>query len=160
MIPKSLMIPNCQVWKLSSCDMCELARNSVLQGGYQDAVSSIMKRGSMCLLCPLCLVYAETNIVQNSLIISSHFLRRRAIGWVQTGSERVLPATTSLAPTSQTSGSRTGHQRQTDFVILSVFPIEFFHVAGMRPSSRSCPSYSKASFKSEPCTRCILESCT
>ena len=28
-----------QVWKLSSCDMCELARNSVLQGGYRDAVS-------------------------------------------------------------------------------------------------------------------------
>jgi len=29
-----------QVWKLSSCDMCELARNSVLQGGYQDATKS------------------------------------------------------------------------------------------------------------------------
>merc|ERR1711970_978728 len=23
-----------QVWKLSSCDMCELARNSVTQGGF------------------------------------------------------------------------------------------------------------------------------
>jgi AMP deaminase len=29
-----------QVWKLSSCDMCELARNSVQQGGYQDATKS------------------------------------------------------------------------------------------------------------------------
>merc|ERR1719317_286507 len=29
-----------QVWKLSSCDMCELARNSVTQGGYQDATKS------------------------------------------------------------------------------------------------------------------------
>ncbi|VDK35086.1 unnamed protein product [Gongylonema pulchrum] len=25
-----------QVWKLSSCDMCELARNSVLQSGFED----------------------------------------------------------------------------------------------------------------------------
>ena len=148
---------------MSSCDMCELARNSVLQGGYQDAVSIIIiKRGSMCFICPLCLVYAETNIVQNSLIKSAHFLRQRAIGWVQTGSERVLPATTSLAPMSQTSGFRTGHQRQTDFVIviLSVFPSEFFNVAGMRPSLRSCPSYSKASFKSEPCKGFTLESCS
>ncbi|VDM98374.1 unnamed protein product [Thelazia callipaeda] len=27
-----------QVWKLSSCDMCELARNSVLQSGFEDKV--------------------------------------------------------------------------------------------------------------------------
>jgi len=27
-----------QVWKLSSCDMCELARNSVLQSGFEDSV--------------------------------------------------------------------------------------------------------------------------
>ncbi|KAH7672990.1 AMP deaminase 2 [Aphelenchoides avenae] len=27
-----------QVWKLSSCDMCELARNSVLQSGFEDRV--------------------------------------------------------------------------------------------------------------------------
>ena len=33
-----------QVWKLSSCDMCELARNSVLQGGYQDSVSILTKK--------------------------------------------------------------------------------------------------------------------
>ena len=160
MIPKSVMIQNCQVWKLSSCDMCELARNSVLQGGYQDAVSIFIKRGSMCLLGPLCLVHAETNIVQNCLIKSAHLLRRRAIGWVQTGSERVLPATTSLAPTSQTSGFRTGHHRKSNFVILSVFPSDFITVAGMRPSSRSCPSYSKASFKSEPCKGFTLESCS
>uniref|UniRef100_A0A914C3G8 AMP deaminase n=1 Tax=Acrobeloides nanus TaxID=290746 RepID=A0A914C3G8_9BILA len=27
-----------QVWKMSSCDMCELARNSVLQSGFEDKV--------------------------------------------------------------------------------------------------------------------------
>lgn len=27
-----------QVWKLSSCDMCELARNSVTQGGFSREV--------------------------------------------------------------------------------------------------------------------------
>jgi hypothetical protein len=28
-----------QVWKLSTCDMCEIARNSVLQSGFPHAVS-------------------------------------------------------------------------------------------------------------------------
>lgn len=28
-----------QVWKLSSCDMCELARNSVLMSGFPHKVS-------------------------------------------------------------------------------------------------------------------------
>lgn len=28
-----------QVWKLSSCDMCELARNSVLMSGFSHRVS-------------------------------------------------------------------------------------------------------------------------
>ena len=27
-----------QVWKLSSCDLCELARNSVLQSGFHDDI--------------------------------------------------------------------------------------------------------------------------
>lgn len=27
-----------QVWKLSSCDMCELARNSVLMSGFSQKV--------------------------------------------------------------------------------------------------------------------------
>lgn len=30
-----------QVWKLSSCDMCELARNSVLMSGFPHKVSYI-----------------------------------------------------------------------------------------------------------------------
>ena len=30
-----------QVWKLSPCDMCELARNSVLMSGFEHAVSKI-----------------------------------------------------------------------------------------------------------------------
>jgi len=29
-----------QVWKLSSCDMCELARNSVLMSGFPHKVSN------------------------------------------------------------------------------------------------------------------------
>ena len=29
-----------QVWKLSSCDMCELARNSVITSGFSHQVSS------------------------------------------------------------------------------------------------------------------------
>lgn len=29
-----------QVWKLSSCDMCELARNSVMMSGFSHSVSS------------------------------------------------------------------------------------------------------------------------
>jgi len=28
-----------QVWKLSSCDMCELARNSVIMSGFPEQVS-------------------------------------------------------------------------------------------------------------------------
>ena len=27
-----------QVWKLSPCDMCELARNSVVMSGFEDKV--------------------------------------------------------------------------------------------------------------------------
>lgn len=29
-----------QVWKLSSCDMCELARNSVMMSGFSHSVST------------------------------------------------------------------------------------------------------------------------
>lgn len=30
-----------QVWKLSSCDMCELARNSVLMSGFSHKVRPV-----------------------------------------------------------------------------------------------------------------------
>ena len=30
-----------QVWKMSSCDMCELARNSVLTSGFSHSVSEV-----------------------------------------------------------------------------------------------------------------------
>lgn len=30
-----------QVWKLSSCDMCELARNSVVMSGFPHKVTSL-----------------------------------------------------------------------------------------------------------------------
>lgn len=32
-----------QVWKLSSCDMCELARNSVLMSGFPHKVCILIK---------------------------------------------------------------------------------------------------------------------
>lgn len=31
-----------QVWKLSSCDMCELARNSVLMSGFPHEVCNLI----------------------------------------------------------------------------------------------------------------------
>lgn len=34
-----------QVWKLSSCDMCELARNSVIMSGFPHKVSPICFAG-------------------------------------------------------------------------------------------------------------------
>ena len=30
-----------QVWKLSSCDMCELAKNSVIMSGFEDRVREL-----------------------------------------------------------------------------------------------------------------------
>lgn len=33
-----------QVWKLSSVDMCELARNSILMSGFSDEVKIQMKK--------------------------------------------------------------------------------------------------------------------
>ena len=30
-----------QVWKLSACDMCELARNSVMMSGFDHKVSTM-----------------------------------------------------------------------------------------------------------------------
>lgn len=35
-----------QVWKLSTCDLCEIARNSVLQSGLSDKVNFICQRNS------------------------------------------------------------------------------------------------------------------
>ena len=32
-----------QVWKLSPCDMCELAKNSVLMSGFEDCVSTLQQ---------------------------------------------------------------------------------------------------------------------
>jgi len=31
-----------QVWKLSPCDMCELARNSVVMSGFEDKVTELV----------------------------------------------------------------------------------------------------------------------
>lgn len=46
-----------QVWKLSSCDMCELARNSVLMSGFSHKVNSsvhvlVCQLSDMCALHP------------------------------------------------------------------------------------------------------------
>lgn len=35
-----------QVWKLSTCDMCEIARNSVNQSGFPHEVSRMIYVGS------------------------------------------------------------------------------------------------------------------
>lgn len=35
-----------QVWKLSSCDMCELARNSVLMSGFSHKVKDKLLNGA------------------------------------------------------------------------------------------------------------------
>ena len=37
-----------QVWKLSSCDMCELARNSVLMSGFPHKVRIIYSFVNVC----------------------------------------------------------------------------------------------------------------
>lgn len=42
-----------QVWKLSSCDMCELARNSVLMSGFSHKVLHPLGIPSPPLLCVL-----------------------------------------------------------------------------------------------------------
>ncbi len=42
-----------QVWKLSPCDMCELARNSVLMSSFEHSVSIPPGRFPHFLLCPL-----------------------------------------------------------------------------------------------------------
>lgn len=34
-----------QVWKLSSCDMCELARNSVVMSGFPHKVHTRLSKG-------------------------------------------------------------------------------------------------------------------
>lgn len=36
-----------QVWKLSSCDMCELARNSVIMSGFPHKVKYSSTTGGM-----------------------------------------------------------------------------------------------------------------
>ena len=40
-----------QVWKLSTCDLCEIARNSVLQSGLSHQVPLISTPYVRCLLC-------------------------------------------------------------------------------------------------------------
>lgn len=43
-----------QVWKLSTCDLCEIARNSVLQSGLSHQVPLILSTPYVrCLLCAL-----------------------------------------------------------------------------------------------------------
>lgn len=36
-----------QVWKLSTCDLCEIARNSVLQSGLSDKVIIAEKKKNL-----------------------------------------------------------------------------------------------------------------
>lgn len=48
-----------QVWKLSSCDMCELARNSVLMSGFPHRVSFCSFEA--------CFVYADNDFFSSKI---------------------------------------------------------------------------------------------
>lgn len=76
-----------QVWKLSSCDMCELARNSVMMSGFPHAVSS-----------KHAFVYVRTNDSNSDFIHRSN-----SSGWDPSITRTVSWATTSRAPMCQRS---------------------------------------------------------
>lgn len=61
-----------QVWKLSSCDMCELARNSVLQSGFEDKASFIFA-SFFCNLHKKCLVMLYMSAVHLSKSSTASF---------------------------------------------------------------------------------------
>lgn len=50
-----------QVWKLSTCDLCELARNSVLQSGLSHKVNSVRCR-KFCFVCAAVCVTRQARI--------------------------------------------------------------------------------------------------
>lgn len=76
-----------QVWKLSSCDMCELARNSVIMSGFPHNVSILLDRAKL----PIHIQFSRSN---NS-------------GWDPLTSRMASTATTSPAQMCRRSGSPT-----------------------------------------------------
>ena len=111
-----------QVWKLSSCDMCELARNSVQQGGYQDAVSLLTENfhnirnlhsvedTSRFTVQNVFFRRKAIGLAQTGICLQHFVFRQKATGSARTGSGRESLATTSLEQMSPTSGFPTGQQ--------------------------------------------------
>uniref|UniRef100_A0A4W5QLI5 AMP deaminase n=1 Tax=Hucho hucho TaxID=62062 RepID=A0A4W5QLI5_9TELE len=112
-----------QVWKLSSCDMCELARNSVLMSGFSHKVS-IRFLFSHLSFCPLWSLSFPFNLslimdliqlscawqpfcAKCSALTFSLVSRQRVTGWGPNTARRALKAMTSVAPTSRTSAWHT-----------------------------------------------------
>lgn len=82
-----------QVWKLSSCDMCELARNSVLMSGFPHKVCCICN--SIMYIFYICVVlffYTEIYL----------YYRVNNIGLVQIIQKKVLLVMILLGPTYRT----------------------------------------------------------
>lgn len=101
-----------QVWKLSSCDMCELARNSVLMSGFCHRVSIIFTaRYTLSnftvydYTTPSSVCCSPDGLIFLYLLF---WLRWRAPGSAPTTSRRGRRAMTSGAPTFLTSVWRTG----------------------------------------------------
>ena len=74
-----------QVWKLSSCDMCELARHSVLMSGFPHAV------GFQHLL--------SSNFQSHQILTLQYFDSSNNIGWVQIIPKKEWPVTISQEQT-------------------------------------------------------------
>ena len=105
-----------QVWKLSSCDMCELARNSVIMSGFPHKVCVIFSTFSI-------LHRLHDSFFKNIFLLFFSQHRANNIGSVQTTRRRGSPVTTYRVP----------------MYPISVYPIV------TRLSSTSSPIYSKSS---------------
>ena len=53
-----------QVWKLSPCDMCKLARNSVVMSGFEDEVCLVHKNLDAC-------INSKDYLISHNLILIS-----------------------------------------------------------------------------------------
>ncbi len=101
-----------QVWKLSSCDMCELARNSVLMSGFSHRVIIIFTAHYTLSIFTVCYCTSSSSVYYsvNSVIIPwlLSWIRWRAPGSARTTSRRGRRVMTSGAPTFLTSAWHIG----------------------------------------------------
>lgn len=61
---KSIMV---QVWKLSACDLCEIARNSVYHSGFSHAakVGNLQKENSLVFfLVKICMMHRKESLLK------------------------------------------------------------------------------------------------